>query len=218
MIKNIIIASLIIIVVGAVGVGIYDVYQGNSSLEMPNFRALAAGQMSLEQGQTQMEQGQMPGAGQMGRGQMGQHGGQGQMGQGAGNGSGEPIQHDWLTLSGTVVEVQPQGLLVDTTERGELLLNLGRIDFADQQGVVFNPGDVVTINGFDSPQSQFVAGDITNVTTGQTLLLRDPNGRPLWAGPGRQQNGNGQGQGAGRGRGQGRGQGQGRGPGQGWNQ
>jgi hypothetical protein len=27
---------------------------------------------------------------------------------------------------------------------------------------------------------------VTNTTTGERLLLRDPNGRPLWGGPGRQ--------------------------------
>ena len=43
----------------------------------------------------------------------------------------------------------------------------------------------------------FQAGQITNETSGQTLMLRDPNGRPLWAG---------RGQGGGGGAGQGQGQ------------
>jgi hypothetical protein len=37
-----------------------------------------------------------------------------------------------------------------------------------------------------------MAGDITQISTGMRVLLRDPNGRPLWAGPG-SGNGNGNG-------------------------
>lgn len=199
MIKKIVIITAVIILVSALGVGIYDAYQGNSTFEVPNVQAMAAG---LGQ-----EQGMGPGRGQ---GQMQGHAGQ------QGNGTGEPIQHDWLTLSGTVISQDQQGLWVDTEERGELLLNLGRPGFADEQNVQFNPGDTVTIQGFDSPQGNFAAGTITNETTGQSLMLRDPNGRPLWAGPGRNGNGGGQGQGQGRsGRAQGNGRGQG--GGQGWN-
>jgi len=35
-----------------------------------------------------------------------------------------------------------------------------------------------------SSSSVFMAGDITQVSTGLRVMLRDPNGRPLWAGPG----------------------------------
>lgn len=87
-----------------------------------------------------------------------------------------------------------QTLTVDTAERGRLDLWLGRTGYASQQGVTFASGDSVTILGFDAPNGQFQAGEITNDATGQTLYLRDPNGRPLWAGQG---NGQGQGQGQG---------------------
>jgi hypothetical protein len=126
--------------------------------------------------------------------------GQGQMG------SGQQVQHDWQTLTGTVVELQAQGLLVDTAEQGELLLNLGRPGFADQQNVSFNPGDAIAIDGFIGDEGFFVAGVIRNEANGQSLQLRDPNGRPLWAGPGRVQNGQGAQGGQGRRGGQGQGQ------------
>ncbi len=80
-----------------------------------------------------------------------------------------------------------QTLTVDTTERGRLDLWLGRVGFAGQQGITFTAGDTVTVLGFDAPNGQFQAGEITNSTTGQTLYLRDPNGRPLWAGQGQGQ-------------------------------
>jgi len=202
MVKNIILASLGFILVGALAVAAFDYATGNSSLELP---PLAANAGTLLPGTGPQGQGIGPG---QGRGQGQQHGqgfggGAGQQGdgqgQGFGNGTGEPIDHEWLTLSGSVISLGAQGLQVDTVERGELLLSLGRPGFADQQGVAFAPGDAVTIQGFDSPQGQFVAGVISNDTSGQSLLLRDPNGRPLWAGPGRGQGGGGQGQGQGAG-------------------
>ncbi|NJN98084.1 MAG: hypothetical protein HC875_30380 [Anaerolineales bacterium] len=79
---------------------------------------------------------------------------------------------------------------------------VGPAGYAEQQGITFNPGDAVTVLGFDSPNGPFQAGEITNNTSGATLYLRDPNGRPLWAGQG-----NGQGNGQRNGQGQGSGQG-----------
>jgi len=188
MIKKLVIGGLIAIVVGAVGVGAYDAYRGNSSLELPG---ISVSQAAPSQGQGQ------------GNGQDGQ---------------GQPQMQDreWQTLAGTVVSVDPQSIVVDTVEAGELTLQLGQPGFAAEQNVTFSPGDTVTIQGFEE-NGQFQAGQIDNESTGQKLLLRDPNGRPLWAGPGRQQAG-GQGQNGGQGQGQGRrgqgSQGQG-GPGQG---
>jgi hypothetical protein len=193
MAKKIIIAAIVIILLGAVSVGAYDAIQGNSTLSMPDVLAAGSPQTAPQQGQNQMANGQMQGRGQMGNGQMQGQGrmGNGQM-QGQGQlGSGQQVQHDWQTLTGTVVELQAQGLLVDTAEQGELLLNLGRPGFAGQQNVSFNPGDAVTIDGFIGDEGFFVAGVIRNEANGQSLQLRDPNGRPLWAGPGQMQNGQG---------------------------
>lgn len=221
MTKQIIIGILVFILLGAAAVAAYDSVQGNSSLELPDTSFLTNGQQAGSAGQgqgwgQQAGQGQGQGRGQrqgqgqgQGRGQNGSQGqgqgmkGQGQQqgmpGQGQGQGNGEPIEHEWVTLSGSVISVDTQGVWVDTPEQGEIMLNLGRPDFADEQDVDFSAGDAVTIQGFTSPQGIFVAGAITIDSTGQTLHLRDPNGRPLWAGQGRQGHG-GQGGGQGQGR------------------
>jgi hypothetical protein len=193
MAKKIIIATIVIVLLGAVSVGAYDAYQGNSTLSMPDVLAAGSPQAGPQQGQNQMGGGQIQGQGRRGNGQMQSQGqmGNGQM-QGQGQmGNGQQVQHEWQTLTGTVVEMQPQGLLVDTAEQGELLLNLGQPGFAAQQNIGFNPGDAVTIDGFAGDEGLFVAGVIRNEANGQSLQLRDPNGRPLWAGPGRMQNGQG---------------------------
>jgi hypothetical protein len=106
------------------------------------------------------------------------------------------IQHEWTTLSGTVATVDAQSMVVDTAEQGQLTLELGPVGFAEQQGVVFAPGDEVAVQGFDE-SGMFHAAEITQVSSGQSLQLRDPNGRPLWAGQGQAGQGQGNGNGSG---------------------
>ncbi len=127
----------------------------------------------------------------------------------------------WITLNGTVRTAANNTLTVNTTEQGDLTLSLGSASFVQSQGVTFQAGDKVKIVGYWQG-TRFQAGEIDNLPTGQRLMLRDPNGRPLWAGPGRssgaqggQGNGNGQGSGNGQGNGQGNGNGQGQSKGKG---
>ena len=135
------------------------------------------------------------GRGGQGQGQRGEL--QGQGGQGQQSGIPQAVERDWVTLTGEVVSSTDRELAVETKEMGQLTLHLGPPDFASQQNVAFNTGDPVTMIGFSGENSTFQAGQITNETSGQTLMLRDPNGRPLWAG---------RGQGGGGGAGQGQGQ------------
>jgi len=191
MIKKIVVIALIIVVLAGVGVGIYDTYQGNSALRLSSLNPLQSS-LAWAQGQGR---GQGQGQGQWAGPEQGRGQGRGQgQGQGWGQGQGQPgqsnagatlVQHEWLTVKGTAVTFdQQQGLVVDTVEQGQLTLPLGPVGFAGQQEVAFNPSDSVTIQGFAGEQGTFVAGQITNGATGATLLLRDPNGRPLWAGRG----------------------------------
>lgn len=205
MLRSILIGTVVVILLGAVAVGFYDSMRGASSFSLPQWNSAQAqgqggghgnGQGGGHQGQGQGNgQGQGQGQGN-GQGQrQGQGNGQGQ-GQGRGNGQGQgqgtPVEHTWVTLQGTVSSFDgQQTLTVETGERGQLDLWLGPAGYAAQQGITFNPGNAVTILGFDSPNGPFQAGEITNNTSGATLYLRDPNGRPLWAGQGNGQ-GNGQ--------------------------
>jgi hypothetical protein len=113
---------------------------------------------------------------------------------------------DWITVEGVVTTVTQNSLTIETTEAASLTLQLGRPGFAAEQGVNFAIGDQVRVIGYDSV-GQFRAGEIDNLTQGGRLMLLDPNGRPLWAGPG---TAGGQSQSAQGGQGQG-GQGQSRG-------
>lgn len=100
--------------------------------------------------------------------------------------SGEPqvAPQDWVTLDGMVSAVTGSMLTMQTTEGDLLDLQLGQPRFIDSQGVVFAPGEAITVVGYWQGTA-FKAGDITKTATGERLMLLDPNGRPLWGGPGR---------------------------------
>ncbi len=120
-------------------------------------------------------------------------------GAGSNGGQGEvQIPADqWVTVEGTVTALTNNGLILQTSDGQALTVSFGRADFWQQQAVTFAAGDAVSMLGFWQG-GQFSPGQVTKVATGERILLRDPNGRPLWAGPGRGQ-GNGNGNGIGNG-------------------
>ncbi len=92
---------------------------------------------------------------------------------------------EWVTLEGVVSAIGNNSLTVETTGAQVVTVQMGRPGFAESQGINFAVGDHVSMVGFWQ-SGQFQVGDITNTQTGDRLMLRDPNGRPLWAGPGGQ--------------------------------
>lgn len=91
---------------------------------------------------------------------------------------------DWLTLTGTIGNVTNGQVTLAVNDGSVLNLQMGRPDFWQSQGITLSVGDSVEVLGFWSGD-QFMAGDIRKIETGETIMLRDPNGRQLWAGPGR---------------------------------
>ncbi len=108
-----------------------------------------------------------------------------QNGQGtSGQGQVQIPADQWITVTGTITVVNINSLTIQSDNNTLITVQLGRQDFTQGQSVVFTIGDIVEVRGFWQ-SDQFQAGQITDTTTGQRLLLRDPNGRPLWGGPGR---------------------------------
>lgn len=87
----------------------------------------------------------------------------------------------WVTLDGRVTAVSSGGLVMSTMDQPNLPLNLGSRNFWQSQGITFTVGDALRVVGYWQNQ-QFMVGDVTKVATGERLMIRDPNGRPLWAG------------------------------------
>jgi hypothetical protein len=123
--------------------------------------------------------------------------GQGHAATGSADGTHTPnpqVQVDeWITLTGTLVAYQGAMMTMSTPEGDLLTFRTGKPSFIASQGVTFQVGDEISVTGFYL-DGEFQAGDITQLSTGLTVFLRDPNGRPLWGGPG---NGGGHGHGKG---------------------
>lgn len=111
-------------------------------------------------------------------------------GENGGQGQAQVPADQWVTLEGMVSAMTNNGVLLQTDDGQTLNISFGRADFWQSQAVSFQTGDAIRLQGFWQG-TQFQVGQVTKVATDERILLRDPNGRPLWAGPGRGQgNGN----------------------------
>ena len=99
-------------------------------------------------------------------------------------GTGQANVEEWLTLQGTVVSVDADTLVVQTASGEQVTMDNRPWWFAQEQGFSAQVGDQVTLVGFYEGHD-FEVGRIDDATNGQTVLLRDENGQPLWAGRGR---------------------------------
>lgn len=91
---------------------------------------------------------------------------------------------EWETYTGVLTTVMNNSLILQTTDGQVITLQLGQPRFRDDQGITFMVGDLVETSGYWQ-NGQLRVGTLTKTATGETLLLLDPNGRPLWGGPGR---------------------------------
>lgn len=88
---------------------------------------------------------------------------------------------EWITINGTLMAYQGGSMTIATEDGQIITFQTGQPRFFSSQGVTFQVGEEVIVVGFYEGDT-FQAGDITQVSTGLRVLLRDPNGRPLWAG------------------------------------
>lgn len=128
------------------------------------------------------------GQGRGGYAQDGNRGGYGGRGRedapGDQTGTGQANVEEWLTLQGTVVSVDADTLVVQTVSGEQVTMENRPWWFAQEQGFSAQVGDQVTLVGFYE-DDDFEVGQMDDITNGQTVLVRDENGRPLWAGRGR---------------------------------
>jgi len=93
--------------------------------------------------------------------------------------------NEWITLEGQAASADTTCLIV-TISAGEQIEISGRAwSYAQEQGFSANAGDALQLTGFYDSGELFETGAIANQTSGQTVALRDENGRPRWAGRGR---------------------------------
>ena len=102
---------------------------------------------------------------------------------GDGTGTGQAQVDEWLTLSGSVVSVDADELLVQTNDGQQILIDGRAQRFLDELGFAAQVGQRLQLTGFYE-DGDFEVGTVENMNTGQTVQIRDENGRPLWAGGG----------------------------------
>lgn len=90
---------------------------------------------------------------------------------------------EWETLTGKVSVVADE-ITIQTAE-GDVLVCMGQSAY--REGFALEVGDEITVTGFYE-DGEFKAGTVENLTTGETITLRDETGRPMWAGRGRLKN------------------------------
>lgn len=134
----------------------------------------------LGQGTGPGAQGQFQGGGAQGRGQ-GTGTGQGTGGQGQLNLS-EDVDIVQETIEGTVVQVTE--LVIETVDGQQVQIGLGPSAYREGQGFVLEVGEQVRVSGHWE-DGEFKAGQVVKVASGESIVLRDESGRPLWAGQGR---------------------------------
>jgi len=103
---------------------------------------------------------------------------------GAGQGRNETVRNvEWETLTGEVVIVD--GEITIQTAEGQVLVGMGQSAYREGFGLAV--GDEITVLGFHE-DGEFKARSVENLTTGETITLRDETGRPMWAGQGQLKN------------------------------
>ncbi len=103
---------------------------------------------------------------------------------GNGSGTGQAVVGEWATVSGTVIAVDGNALVIKTADSAIVEVANRAWLYAQERGFVARLGDRVTVVGFYE-NGDLEVGRISNETSGQMVSLRDEAGRPLWAGRGR---------------------------------
>jgi hypothetical protein len=109
-------------------------------------------------------------------------GGWGSSGEAAG--VGQTVVTEWVTLTGIVLTADEAALVVAADGGEDVEISPRGWAYAQSQGFAPAVGDAVTLTGFYE-EDRFEASVIADATNGQTVRLRDENGRPMWAGRGR---------------------------------
>jgi hypothetical protein len=109
--------------------------------------------------------------------------GQGNLG-GSQAGTGQAEVDAWLAVEGVVISAGAPALVVRAGDGQETVLDGRAWRYLGEQGFQVAAGDRVRLVGFYEAD-RFEAGEVTNLDTGQRVLIREESGRPLWAGRGR---------------------------------
>jgi len=93
----------------------------------------------------------------------------------------EDEDHDNLRLSGVVASLDVESLWIDI-DREESLEVTGRTwRYIVESGLAVSVGDEMELDGFYE-EGEFEVSYLSNLTSGDSLQIREDSGRPLWSG------------------------------------
>ena len=97
----------------------------------------------------------------------------------------ETSPQEWLEYEGIVVQVPADGvdLVIRTSDGQEVKVGTGP-GYMASQGFTLQAGDTVQVRGYWE-DGELKAAEMTRLTDGQTITLRDEAGHPAWAGSGK---------------------------------
>lgn len=93
----------------------------------------------------------------------------------------------WRTVTGTAAAISETELSIDAVSAA-VLVEGQPWAYASRSGFSASPGDSLLLEGYDE-EGEFMVGRLTNLSTGQMVVLRDAAGVPAWRGSGRGQSG-----------------------------
>ncbi|HEY60510.1 MAG TPA: hypothetical protein G4N92_07510 [Anaerolineae bacterium] len=92
---------------------------------------------------------------------------------------------EFFTYEGVVSEIAADNLIVNNADGSQIVIDNRAWKFALDNGFTASVSDAVVLQGFFDDGGSFEVIQLSNLVSGQSVNLRDPSGRPLWAGGGR---------------------------------
>ena len=90
---------------------------------------------------------------------------------------------DWEQVPGVVLSVDEAALELAVSDTETLIIEGQSWRYAQALGFTAQIGDEISVSGF-MENDEFKIGSLENTSSEQVVTLRDPSGRPIWAGGG----------------------------------
>lgn len=94
----------------------------------------------------------------------------------------QAVPQEWLSVGGVVQSIDGSLMLLQAESGDVIEVTLGQSGYWEAQGMGLAAGDAVVVEGFYEDEDTLSALSLSLVSTGQTVVLRDDSGRPMWAG------------------------------------
>ena len=99
-----------------------------------------------------------------------------------GVGSTQNENLEWFNLLGSVSVVSADTLTVATADGSNMDITGRTWSYAQEMGFIPQDGDILQLAGFYETPDHKEVSTMVNLTSAESVVLRDESGRPMWAG------------------------------------